>query len=100
MHQNGIRMNVKVCSKPLPVVETVGKESALVAHYEEMTRYEENILSDNPEAVICGIDEVGRGPLAGPVVACAVILNADHAYYGLDDSKKVSAANRQNYLKH
>lgn len=71
------------------------KESALVAHYEEMTRYEENILSDNPEAVICGIDEVGRGPLAGPVVACAVILNADHAYYGLDDSKKVSAANRQ-----
>jgi len=71
------------------------KEAALVTHYKEMMQYEEDILSENPEAVICGIDEVGRGPLAGPVVACAVVLNAGHAYYGLDDSKKVSAVNRQ-----
>lgn len=71
------------------------KEAAMIAHYKEMTQYEAAILQEQPDAVICGIDEVGRGPLAGPVVACAVILNADHAYYGLDDSKKVSAAKRQ-----
>ena len=41
------------------------------------------------------IDEVGRGPLAGPVVACAVILNKEHQYLGLDDSKKVSATKRK-----
>ena len=43
---------------------------------------------------ICGIDEVGRGPLAGPVVACATILNSNHNYLGLDDSKKVPVTKR------
>ncbi len=44
---------------------------------------------------ICGIDEVGRGPLAGPVVAAAVILPKDMDIYYLDDSKKLSAAKRE-----
>lgn len=39
---------------------------------------------------VAGIDEVGRGPLAGPVVAAAVILNPEIPIYGLDDSKKLS----------
>lgn len=70
------------------------KAQALIDKYETMSVYENEILSQDAQAVICGIDEVGRGPLAGPVVACAVILNAGHAYYGLDDSKKVSPAKR------
>ena len=37
--------------------------------------------------MIAGVDEVGRGPLAGPVVAAAVILPDDHNIIGLDDSK-------------
>lgn len=44
---------------------------------------------------ICGIDEVGRGPLAGPVVAAAVILPKDHDFLYLNDSKKLSAARRE-----
>ena len=44
---------------------------------------------------LCGIDEVGRGPLAGPVVACAVILPANHQILYLNDSKKLSAARRE-----
>ena len=44
---------------------------------------------------VCGIDEVGRGPLAGPVVACAVILPADTDILYLDDSKKLSAKKRE-----
>lgn len=63
-------------------------------HYNEMNRYENEILKLDRQAYICGIDEVGRGPLAGPVVACAVILNHDHHYLGLNDSKKVSAKQR------
>ena len=40
--------------------------------------------------VTCGIDEAGRGPLAGPVYAAAVILNPDNIILGLNDSKKLS----------
>ncbi len=43
---------------------------------------------------IAGVDEVGRGPLAGPVVAAAVILNADDIPDGLNDSKKLTAKRR------
>ncbi|MBL8399136.1 MAG: ribonuclease HII [Candidatus Accumulibacter sp.] len=43
---------------------------------------------------ICGVDEAGRGPLAGPVVAAAVILDPDRPIVGLDDSKKLSRRRR------
>ncbi len=43
---------------------------------------------------ICGIDEAGRGPWAGPVVAAAVVLDPDRIPAGLDDSKRLSAARR------
>ena len=46
--------------------------------------------------LIAGVDEVGRGPLAGPVVACAVVMPADaRAIRGVDDSKALSAAERE-----
>jgi ribonuclease HII len=48
--------------------------------------------SDGP---IAGVDEAGRGPLAGPVVAAAVILDPDRPIAGLADSKKLSAARRE-----
>ncbi|KFL48548.1 ribonuclease HII [Sphingobium sp. ba1] len=44
--------------------------------------------------LVAGVDEAGRGPLAGPVVAAAVILRADDCPQGLDDSKKLSATRR------
>ena len=47
------------------------------------------------EATACGIDEAGRGPLAGPVVAAAVILDPQYPIAGLNDSKKLSAAARE-----
>ena len=46
-------------------------------------------------SLICGVDEAGRGPLAGPVVAAAVILDHDHEIIGLDDSKKISKPRRE-----
>lgn len=45
--------------------------------------------------LICGVDEVGRGPLAGPVVAAAVILDPARPIDGLKDSKKLSATRRE-----
>ncbi len=50
---------------------------------------------DAKELLICGIDEAGRGPLAGPVVAGACILPADHDLLYLNDSKKLSAKKRE-----
>ena len=44
---------------------------------------------------LCGIDEVGRGPLAGPVVACAVILPKDPDILWLNDSKQLTARKRE-----
>ena len=58
---------------------------------EAMMTYERR-FSDR--AYICGIDEVGRGPLAGPVVACAVILPKDEQILYLNDSKKLSEKKR------
>jgi len=51
-------------------------------------------LEKNIEGLVCGIDEVGRGPWAGPVIAAAVILNPDHIPEGLNDSKKLTAKKR------
>ena len=51
--------------------------------------------------LVCGIDEVGRGPLAGPVVAAAVVLDLDHLparlRRGIDDSKALAPAAREDY---
>lgn len=48
-----------------------------------------------PPGLVCGVDEAGRGPLAGPVVAAAVILDPGRPLLGIDDSKKLSAAQRE-----
>ena len=46
-------------------------------------------------SVVCGVDEAGRGPLAGPVYAAAVILPPECTIAGLDDSKKISEKKRE-----
>ena len=48
-----------------------------------------------PAGLVCGIDEAGRGPLAGPVVAAAVILDDENPIKGLADSKKLTALRRE-----
>ena len=52
-------------------------------------------LLSQPEGLVCGVDEAGRGPLAGPVVAAAVILDPARPIAGLNDSKKLSAKRRE-----
>ena len=52
------------------------------------------LLFDDQNEVICGVDEAGRGPLAGPVFAAAVILDPGKPIAGLRDSKKLSEARR------
>jgi Ribonuclease HII len=47
-------------------------------------------------SIVAGVDEVGRGPLAGPVVAGAVVLPKNHDIEGLRDSKKLTKKKREN----
>ena len=56
--------------------------------------YERQLLSEG-YAAVCGVDEVGRGPLAGPVVCAAVIMPQNAVIEGVDDSKKLSAKKRE-----
>ena len=62
--------------------------------YEKKSFYENKCYNRGCK-YICGIDEVGRGPLAGPVVAAAVILKKDSYFEGLNDSKKLSEKKRE-----
>jgi ribonuclease HII len=60
----------------------------------EKLSYEHELRSKGYK-VIAGVDEVGRGPLAGPVVAACVILDLDDVIEGVDDSKKLSLKKRE-----
>ena len=55
----------------------------------------ENNAREKGYSLICGVDEAGRGPLAGPVCAAAVILPEDVVIEGLNDSKKLSEKKRE-----
>lgn len=59
-----------------------------------MTYEYENMLKEQGYRLICGVDEAGRGPLAGPVFAAAVILPDDLGDLGINDSKKLSEKKR------
>lgn len=69
------------------------KVVALQQKYQEMSQFEKQARLKGAQ-VICGIDEVGRGPLAGPVVAAAVVLPTDCVLLGLNDSKQLSEKQR------
>lgn len=75
------------------------KEKAELERVAGMRRFEQEAVAACYPALqgclICGIDEAGRGPLAGPVAAGACILPADHDIPGLNDSKKLSEKKRE-----
>jgi len=59
---------------------------------EEMRKEEKAHLSESP---IAGVDEAGRGPLAGPVVAACAVIPLDYPFYYLNDSKKMTEKRRE-----
>ena len=65
---------------------------------EDNYQYERELVGKGM-TLIAGVDEVGRGPLIGPVVAAAVILPVNYQLDGLTDSKKLSEKKREEYFK-
>lgn len=66
----------------------------LIARAAEMRKYEGELYEQGFQT-IAGVDEVGRGPLAGPVMAACVVLPRDFSVLGVDDSKRLTAKRRE-----
>ena len=86
--RKGVQTALKSCQK------RIEKEQKRAEHFIEM-QYYEKLAYQEGACFIAGVDEVGRGPLAGPVVAAAVILPKNIEDLGFDDSKKLSASKRE-----
>jgi len=84
--RKGVQRLVESARKKVAAYERELERTKKMSVYEETYR---------DKGYICGIDEVGRGPLAGPVVACAVILPKDCDILYLNDSKQLSAKKRE-----
>ena len=70
------------------------REEKQAQRLQEMLSFEKELWAAGKD-LIAGVDEVGRGPLAGPVVTAAVILPKDFSLPGVDDSKKLSPKRRE-----
>jgi ribonuclease HII len=89
-YENDARNSViALVERAKKAIDALDKE---IARTEVMKKYE---YENEQFGFVCGIDEVGRGPLAGPVVACAVILPANSQILYLNDSKKLSEKKRE-----
>ena len=86
--RKGVQTALKSCQK------RIEKEQKRAEHFIEM-QYYERLAYQEGASFIAGVDGVGRGPLAGPVVAAAVILPKNIEDLGFDDSKKLSASKRE-----
>ncbi len=64
----------------------------------DLLKYEKELYKDHI-TLIAGVDEAGRGPLVGPVVAAAVILPKDYSLEGLNDSKQLSEKKREKFFE-
>lgn len=84
--RTGVKKLIEQCHKKKMALEIERQRIEQMKFYEH--KYEHL-------GYLCGIDEVGRGPLAGPVVACAVILPKDSSILYLNDSKKLTASKRE-----
>ncbi|HHX04056.1 MAG TPA: ribonuclease HII [Tissierellia bacterium] len=76
------------------LIKRAKKEMEIIEKYQERSAYFLEARRKGYQ-VIAGLDEVGRGPLAGPVTVACVVLDPDRPIYGLRDSKRLSAKRRE-----
>lgn len=89
---NDERTSVKKIGENL--TEKLKKEDKEIERINKMKEMEDDLRAEGYR-LIAGIDEAGRGPLAGPVAAAAVILPSDLVIQGINDSKKLTHAKRE-----
>lgn len=91
--RKGVQQLVRVYERNQKQIALLNKQ------FSQMLAYEKQ-LWDQGLTHVAGVDEAGRGPLAGPVVAAAVILPHDFMLLGINDSKALSAEERENFFHH
>lgn len=74
------------------------KQQKLLKRFSTLKEFDQKYLNDENDLLV-GIDEVGRGPLAGPVVCCAVILKPSFNIFEVFDSKKLTRENRESLIE-
>ena len=88
--RSGVMKILEKARKKLLALEKERQRTKALWAYEE---------ANADKGLLCGIDEVGRGPLAGPVMACALILPRDCDLLYINDSKALTAAKREELCK-
>lgn len=91
--RKGVRTAVEVARRRLAI------EAAERERVEGMYAFERALASERGASVIVGLDEVGRGPLAGPLAVGAVVLPPDDMILGLNDSKQVRPEQREDLAR-
>ncbi len=76
----------------------MARRKEIVEELLDLSGIEESLMEQGYQ-LVCGVDEVGRGPLAGPVVAAAVILPRALELAGIDDSKKLTPEKREDIYR-
>lgn len=94
---------IETISKRLSLLIVILREESRMKEKEEqrliqLKAIEEEIHNSGVE-YICGIDEAGRGPLAGPVVIAAAIMPRNSMIEGVNDSKRYRKRREKNYMK-
>lgn len=87
--RKGVRAAVEVARRRLEA------EAAEEARLAGMYAFERELAAERGGSVVIGLDEVGRGPLAGPLAVGGVVLDADDPIAGLNDSKQVRPEDRE-----
>ena len=87
--RKGVRKAVEVARK------RVAAERAEAERLESLYAFERSLVSEGADGCIVGLDEVGRGPVAGPLAVGAVVLPPDRRIEGLNDSKQVKPEMRR-----
>ena len=87
--RKGVRAAVEVARRRLEA------EAAEAARLAGMYAFERELAAERGGSVVIGLDEVGRGPLAGPLAVGGVVLDADDPIAGLNDSKQVRPEDRE-----
>lgn len=91
--RKGVQQLLRSYEKQQLKMKRLADRFAMMQHFDEQYKKKNKFL-------IAGVDEAGRGPLAGPVVAASVILPDDFKLLGLTDSKQLTETERESYYKH
>ena len=93
-NRKGVRSAIEVARR------RIAAEQAEKERLEQLYAFDRSFLADRPDGIVVGLDEVGRGSVAGPLAVGAVVLAGDTRIAGLNDSKQLTPEQREDIAAH